>query len=116
MKRFVAIFVVLVALLSTGLYIGLREQALEAERPSGGSATVEGIEVGVVARLPTRILAVHVDEGQRVEAGQAVVELDCTEPNAMLREASAAVRATRSRPARRATTCASAGSGAMATI
>jgi len=93
MKRFVAIFVVLVALLSTGLYLGLRRQALETERPSGGSATLEGLEVGVVGRLAARIVAIHVDEGDGVEAGQVLVELDCTEPQAALAEATAAVNA-----------------------
>lgn len=93
MKRFAAIFVVLVAILSVGLYIGLRRQQLEVERPSGGSATVEGVEVAVVSRLAARVTAVKVEEGAQVEPGQILVELECIEPRAMLAEAESAVRA-----------------------
>jgi len=82
MKRAIPIFVVLVAILSVLLYMRLRKQRLEAERPSGGSATVEGTQVDVVSRLPSRITVIHVREGDRVKEGQVLVELDCAEHEA----------------------------------
>lgn len=91
MKRAIPIFVVLVAALSVLLYLRLRKQRLESERPSGGSATVEGTEVDVVARLPSRILSIKVQAGDRVKKGQILVELDCENERAILAQADAAV-------------------------
>lgn len=90
MKRVAVFFVVLVAVLSTLLYWRLREQRLESERPSGGSATLEGIEVDVTARISARISKLHVREGDAVKAGQVVAELECDEPRATLAQATAA--------------------------
>jgi HlyD family secretion protein len=91
MKRAIPVFVVLVAALSVLLYLRLRKQRLEAERPSGGSATVEGTEVDVVARLPSRILSIKVEAGDRVSQGQVLVELDCENEHALLAQADAAL-------------------------
>ncbi len=91
MKRAIPIFVVLVAALSVLLYLRLRKQRLAAERPSGGSATVEGTEVDVVARLPSRILSIKVQAGDRVKKGQVLVELDCENERALLAQADAAL-------------------------
>ncbi len=91
MKRAIPIFVVLVAALSVLLYLRLRKQRRNAERPSGGSATVEGTEVDVVARLPNRILSIKVDAGDAVKKGQILVELDCQNERALLSQADAAV-------------------------
>lgn len=91
MKRAVAFFVVLVVGLSVALYLKLRQQRLAAERPSGGSATIEGVEVDIVSRLPTRVVAIAVDEGDVVTAGAVLVELDCREQEALLAQAEAAV-------------------------
>ena len=93
MKRFIPIVVVIAAVLSTLLYIELREQRLEAEGPSGGSATIEGIELDIVSGLPTRIVAIHVQEGDQVTVGQLLVELDCRDQEAMLLEAEAVIEA-----------------------
>jgi HlyD family secretion protein len=95
MKKAIPIFVVLVTGLSILLYLRLREQRREAERPSGGSATVEGTQVDVVARMPARIHAVKVREGQAVEKGQVVVELQCDEQRALLAQAEAALQGAR---------------------
>lgn len=92
MKRAIPVFVVLVAVLSVLLYLRLRQQRLEAERPSGGSATVEGTEVDVVSRLPARVLSIAVREGAAVKKGQVLVELDCEENRAMLAQAEAALK------------------------
>jgi len=91
MKRAIPIFVVLVAALSVVLYMRLRKQRLESERPSGGSATVEGTEVDVVARLPSRILTIKVEAGDGVKKGQVLVELDCENERALLAQADAAL-------------------------
>ncbi|MGM0576904.1 MAG: HlyD family secretion protein [Myxococcota bacterium] len=92
MKRVLALFLLLVVGLSVVLYLELREQSEETARPAGSSAVVEGTEVDVVARIPARIEAIHVREGDRVEAGQALVVLDCEEPRAALARAEAARR------------------------
>ena len=91
MKRGIIVIVVLVTALSVALYWRLRQQHLDAERASGGSATVEGTELDVVSRLPARVKRIAVREGQRVKAGQVLVELDCAEPQALLAQAQAAV-------------------------
>ncbi|MCB9539345.1 MAG: efflux RND transporter periplasmic adaptor subunit [Myxococcales bacterium] len=93
MKRFVGIFVVLVAALSGVLYWQLDQQRREAEGPAGSSGTIEGTRVDIVPRLGARVIAVRVDEGDAVKAGQVLVELDCTEPEAAVAEATAAVAA-----------------------
>lgn len=93
MKRVVVFFVVLVTALAAVLYFRLRDQRLEAARPSGGSATIEGTEVDVVARIPARIAAVRVREGDTVHAGDPLVELECSEPRAALAQADASVGA-----------------------
>lgn len=91
MKRVIPIFILLVAGLATVLYLELAAQDREAERPAGGSATIEGVAVDVVARLPARIAAIHVHEGDHVEAGALLAELDCREAEAALAQADAAV-------------------------
>ena len=93
MKRVFIVFIVLVAAISTALYLKLRDQAAEAARPSGGSATVEGTEIDVVARSSDRIKSIAVDEGDTVTAGQVLVELECKEYRAMLEQAEAGVEA-----------------------
>lgn len=95
MRRAIPIFVVLVTALSVLLYMRLRKQRLEAERPSGGSATVEGTQVDVVSRLPSRIKTIRVREGDRVKQGDVVVELDCDEHRALLAQAEAALSGAR---------------------
>ncbi len=91
MKRAIPVVVILVAILSVLLYLRLREQRLEAEQASGGSATVEGTQVDVIARLPARIQTISVDAGDVVKAGQVLVQLDCAEQQALLAQAEAAV-------------------------
>jgi HlyD family secretion protein len=95
MKRAIPLFVVLVTVLSVLLYLKLRQQRLEAERPSGGSATVEGTRVDVVSRLPGRIRVIKVAAGDRVEQGQVLAELECAEQRAMLAQAEAGLEGAR---------------------
>ncbi len=91
MKRAIIAFVALVAVLSVLLYVRLRQQRLEAERASGGSATVEGTQVDVISRLLARIKTIEVDAGDAVKQGQVLVELDCVEQRALLAQAEAAL-------------------------
>ena len=93
MKKVIPIFVILVGGLATLLYFKLEENNQAASRPSRGSGTIEGIEVDAVSRIPARVKAIHVAEGDRVEAGQLLVELDCEEPEAGLAQADASVNA-----------------------
>ena len=93
MKRIVPIFVLLVVGLSVVLYLELRAQDARAGRASGGSATIEGTVVDITSKLPTRILALHASEGDRVTAGQLLAELDCAEVQAAHAQAEAAIKA-----------------------
>jgi HlyD family secretion protein len=99
MRRFIAILVVISTVLAIVLYVRLRDQRLALEGPSRGSATIEGVEVDVVARLAARVVDVLVEEGDSVEAGQELVRLDCREPEALLEEADAAIEAGRAQVA-----------------
>lgn len=93
MKRVAVLFVVLVLGLGTALALKLRAQRLEAGRAAGGSATLEGTEVGVVSRISARVTAVHPNEGDTVHAGDVLVELQCDEAKAALAQTEAAVAA-----------------------
>lgn len=98
MKRklpIVPLTLVLVAVLTGLLYWRLSLQAAAADRPHGGSATIEGTEVGVVARVGARIATVTVEEGARVQAGEVLVTLACDEQAAALAQAETQVEATR---------------------
>jgi HlyD family secretion protein len=93
MRKAIPAFVILVAVLSGLLYWQLRAQRLATEGPAGGSATIEGVEVDVVARLPARVTEILVETGAEVAAGQRLIELDCAEPRALLAQAEAGVAA-----------------------
>ncbi|NMC70011.1 MAG: biotin/lipoyl-binding protein, partial [Myxococcales bacterium] len=95
MKRVFAAFVVLTLALSAVLYWRLRVQAEAADRPPGSSGVVEQTRLSLAARLSARIAAVHVREGQAVEAGALLAELDCAEPDALVAEAEARLAAAR---------------------
>ncbi|MFV8820036.1 efflux RND transporter periplasmic adaptor subunit [Haliea sp. E17] len=56
-------------------------------------ATLSAMEsVTITARVSGKISAVHFDDGNRVSAGQLLVELDTTEPLARVREVEAALQ------------------------
>lgn len=56
------------------------------------SGTVEARRVTVSAESAARLVAIHVHEGQKVEAGELLVELDCALPRAQRAESEARVR------------------------
>ena len=89
MKRIIGIIVVLSVGLGIALYFQLGRQEASKLAAAGGTGIIEGVEVDVVARLPARILTIKAEEGQTVEAGQVLVELDCSEYQAALNQAKA---------------------------
>jgi HlyD family secretion protein len=91
MRRIGILLAVLVVGLGVALTWRLVRQEAAQDAPSGGTGTVEGVEVDIVSRLSARIRAIHVEEGDAVKVGQVVVELDCSEPLAMRAEAAARV-------------------------
>jgi HlyD family secretion protein len=89
MKRVIALVVVLVCVLSVALVYRLRQLGAYRNAPAGGTGTIEGTEINVTTRISSRIVAVHVQEGDAVKTGQLLVELDCAEPEAALAQAKA---------------------------
>lgn len=63
------------------------------------SGTIEATQVGVAPKIAGRVIKISVQEGQQVEAGQVVAELDAAEVEAQAAQAQAAVDAARTRPA-----------------
>lgn len=61
---------------SVAVRLGLATATTEAEEALEVSGTIEAEEVFVVPEIGGRVLEVLVEEGQRVEAGQALVRLD----------------------------------------
>lgn len=96
MKRILVVIVVLTAVLSAVLGVRLKMMQAYKLAPSGGTGTIEGVEVNVTARLHARITGITVREGDQVQAGQVLVELDCTETHAALAEGQARLNVARS--------------------
>lgn len=84
MKRPLAVVVAIVALLAGLLAWRVRSEGGKSHAPSGGSATVEGVETVVGARIAGRVDEVLVREGDRVRRGQPLVRLDCADYAAAL--------------------------------
>ena len=93
MKRIVIVFAILIATFSILLGIKVRQMNAEQLKPAGGSAVIEGTEADVTSRLTARIESIAVEEGDAVKAGDVLVKLDCSEPNALLQAASARLAA-----------------------
>lgn len=91
MKRKIVGVVVMLGLVSglLGWRIWMQEAALRG--PAGGSGVVEGRTIRLSSRVGGRIEALPVAEGDAVEAGALVVQLDCVEAEAALAEAEAGV-------------------------
>jgi HlyD family secretion protein len=87
MKKIQIIFLVLAIVLSGALAWRLSYLKRQSEGPAGGTGTIEGVEVNITARISARIRAVLVREGDGVKKDQVLVELDCTESEAMLAQA-----------------------------
>jgi len=89
MKKVFGILAVMVVALSVALGWRLHLGHAYQHAPSGGSGVVEATEVDLSARLSAPLVAVNVQEGDRVEKGQVLAELDCAEPTALVDEARA---------------------------
>jgi HlyD family secretion protein len=63
------------------------------------SGTIEATQVGVAPKIPGRVVRIAVQEGQQVQAGQVLAELDAAEIGAQTEQARAAVAAAQTRPA-----------------
>jgi HlyD family secretion protein len=85
--------VVLVVGLSGLLAWRVRAQAALRHAPSGGSATIEGVDTVVASKTSGRLVEVAVDQGDKVKAGQVVARLDCADQEAARRAAEARVKA-----------------------
>jgi HlyD family secretion protein len=95
-RRIAGIFIVLIVAFSVGIGLKVRANRAALSGPSGGSGIIEGTQADVVARIPARITQIHAEEGDRVEVGQVLVELDCREQQAVLRAAEARLAAAKS--------------------
>jgi HlyD family secretion protein len=82
--------VILVAL-GIGAFVGYRvlAQAKTTDAPSGGSGQVEATTVDLSSRVGARVAQIFVNKGDRIEKGDLVLRLDCSEPLAQLAEANA---------------------------
>jgi HlyD family secretion protein len=85
------VWMVLLAAASIAAVLGwrmLQPSALPAEFASG-NGRIEGVEIDVATKTPGRILAIHVNEGDFVEAGAMLAEMDVSVLQAQRREAEA---------------------------
>ncbi|MFQ5854971.1 MAG: HlyD family secretion protein [Anaerolineae bacterium] len=77
---------------------------LELKEPQiegiGGSGFVEAVQVDIACELGGQIAAVRVDEGDEVQPGDVLIELDSVALAAQIRQAEAAVEAAEARLAR----------------
>lgn len=86
----VGLVVVLAAVGALAWRIGERTSTGRSETVLVASGTIEVEEVEVAAEVGGRVLAVYVDEGDEVQAGQVLLQLDDALYQAQLRQAEAA--------------------------
>lgn len=86
----VGLVVVLAAVGALAWRIGERARTGRAETVLVASGTIEVEEIEVAAEVGGRVLAVYVDEGDEVQAGQVLLQLDDALYQAQLRQAEAA--------------------------
>ena len=91
MKRPVVVVIAVIVILAGLLVWRVRAQGARAHAASGGSATVEGVETIIGARIPGRTSEVLVREGDRVKKGDVVARIDCADNQATLSLATARV-------------------------
>jgi HlyD family secretion protein len=89
MKRVVLAVVVLAGALVALITWRIRAQNRAEAGAASGSGVIEAEGVDLSARLSARVAKVLAREGQTVEQGAAVLELECDEPKARLLEAEA---------------------------
>lgn len=84
MKKQLIAGILLVLVLSTVIAWRVRAQNAYKSAPSGGSATLEGTEAVVAAKVGGRLTEVLVQEGDTVKEGQIVARLDCDDQQTTL--------------------------------
>lgn len=114
MNRKIAVTVLVVVGLSGLLGWRLLVQDAALGGPTRGSGVVEGTTVRLVPKLAARVLSHEVEEGQQVEAGTLLVQLDCADAEAMLAEAEARLASGRAQAAAAAAQADAAGGAASA--
>jgi HlyD family secretion protein len=67
----------------------LHQQSEEMAGPSGGSGEIEATTVDLSSRVGARVAAVFVAEGERVNKGDLILSLECSDPIAQVSEARA---------------------------
>ena len=81
--------------LAAGAYVLYQRYTARGALPQGlvqANGRIEGDNVSVAGKLPGRIAALHVREGDTVSAGQLIAELDSAQIDAKVAQASAAVQ------------------------
>lgn len=96
MKRIIPIIIIL-AVLGSGYWWFTHRSEAQTEASTGlvGSGTIEAETVAITAELGGRIVEIKVAEGQEVEAGQVLVELDKADLLAQQAQLQAAVNTAR---------------------
>lgn len=89
LKKFRAILLILMVLAAAYLLYTWM-QAKEAEE-GGSSGTIQAVEVNLAFELGGQIAAVHIQEGDRVRAGDVLVQLEAKALQAELKRADAAL-------------------------
>jgi HlyD family secretion protein len=96
MKRALILISILAAGLLVALLLLVRHLRAAEHGPAGGSGVIEGVDVNATSRIAARITKVNVREGDVVKQGDVLVELDCTEGEATLRQLKAQLAAEQS--------------------
>jgi HlyD family secretion protein len=95
MRRVAVVVSIVVLVLAALVVIRLRIQAAALNAPPGGSGEIEGTDVSLSARITARVVEQPVKKGQPVKAGEVVVRLDCSDPDAARAESEARLAAAR---------------------
>ena len=99
MRRVATVLITLTVVLGGLIALRLWTQARALSAPSGGSGEIEGTTVDLSSRVGARIVEQRVREGDRVQAGDLLLALDCADPQAQLAEAEARVAAAKAQAA-----------------
>ena len=99
MRRILIVLGVLTVVQGGLIAARLVGQSRALAAPSGGSGEIEGTTVDLSSRVGARIAVQKVREGDRVKAGDLLVQLDCSDPVAQLAEADARLAAARAQAA-----------------
>jgi len=89
MKTILVILSVLIIALAITLSIRIHQLDASQRAPAGGSGTIEATEINISPRMAGRLLTVKAKEGDTVKSGDILVELDCSDPEALATEAKA---------------------------